>query len=151
MKLFKKSRFVLSIMTEIIDDVCMQHTISVKSIWKSVMSEIRMEATAGSEVRQRSWAKRFEEPGWSGDTWNRNILLNLFWCASQKTTLTHWIIYSIYLPNLLVSPLSTLTCTILVFSMWVMWAKLLSCKWTWKCPDPWIKVRFSCQVEQMEW
>lgn len=51
----------------------LQRTLLMKSIWKSLISETRKEATAGSEVRQRSCAIRTEDPVWSGDTWDRKI------------------------------------------------------------------------------
>lgn len=40
----------------------LQRTVLMRSIWKSLMSETRKEATAGSEVRQRSCAIRTEDP-----------------------------------------------------------------------------------------
>ncbi len=68
-------------------------TVLMKSIWKSLISETSKEATAGSEVRQRSWAKRTEEPDWSGDTWGRKIRSELVYLYC-KMKILYLVLYS---------------------------------------------------------
>lgn len=113
-------------------------TVLIKSIRKSLMSETSKEATAGSEVKQRSWAKRTEEPDWSGDTWDIKIKgwIN---AISSVLSLCGEIFKDI-----------TLTCIIFPFSTWLMLANWLSCRWIWKWPEPWIKDRFSYKDEHIE-
>ncbi len=71
----------------------LHRTALMKSIWKSLISETNKEATAGSEVRQRSWAKRTEEPDWSGDTWGRKIRSELVYLYC-KMKILYLVLYS---------------------------------------------------------